>query len=400
METTEQFILEHRSDDVRALALGRHPEGVDMQYALTQIEGWQIAMRKLPEWAATDGIRYPRHLSLEQCTSQYVAQYKARFIDSLLGAGFTMADLTGGMGVDCHYMSRNASETCYNELNRELADITAANFMTLGRSDISVSSLPAEDFVGRCVADGRHFSLVYLDPSRRSSGGGRLVSIGDCQPDVRLLQDSLCDMADYVMVKLSPMLDLRKALSELGHVSHVLVLSLAGECKEMTLVMHRGFEGEPVITAVDMDNTGASGMTVSDTLSGYMQPAPVIEEARVVEGTYVYEPHASVMKAALFRRLSELTGTFQLGGGTHLFWSEKPVPEFPGRAFRLTGVIPFDKRGMAGLMKCRANVAARNFPLTASQLQQRLRISDGGQRYLYGVTLADSSRVILDMEKA
>lgn len=399
MGMTEQFILEHRNDDVRALALGHHHEGVDIQYALTQIEGWQIACRKVPDWAAADGIRYPRHLSLEQCTSQYVAQYKARFIDGLLGNGFTMADLTGGMGVDCHFMSRHAAKVCYNEPDAGLAAITAANFNVLGRQDISVSNLRAEDFVNQCLTDGSHFNLAYLDPSRRSSGGGRLVSIGDCQPDVRILQNSLCDIADHVMVKLSPMLDLRKALSELGHVSNVLVLSLAGECKEMTLVMRKGFEGEPVITATDLDNTGVEGMAVSDTLSGYMQPAPVIGKERVVEGTFIYEPHASIMKAALFKRLAVQTGTCQLHGATHLFWSDRQIPDFPGRQFRLLRVIPFDKRNMGVLMKCRANVATRNFPLTASQLQQRLKISDGGQRYLYGVTLADSSRVILDLDR-
>lgn len=78
-EATREFILRHREDDVRRLALkGAGRADVDMPLALQQIAGWQTARKKLPTWAAVDGILYPPHLNMEQCSSEQTARYKAR----------------------------------------------------------------------------------------------------------------------------------------------------------------------------------------------------------------------------------------------------------------------------------------------------------------------------------
>ena len=157
---TEQFIHDNLTADVRTLALSAHPDGVDMQYALTQISGWQAARVKIPLWAATDGIVYPKHLSLEQ--SQYIAQYKASFIEGLLGSGFKMADITGGMGVDCFFISRSASKVYYNEMSDQLCDCARANFKALGRPEIEINCGTAEEFVTSLAPDS--LDLIYLDP--------------------------------------------------------------------------------------------------------------------------------------------------------------------------------------------------------------------------------------------
>ena len=395
---TEQFIREHLTADVRTLALSARPDGVDMQYALTQISGWQAARLKVPLWAATDGIVYPRHLSLEQCTSQYIAQYKASIIDDLLGSGFKMADITGGMGVDCFFISRSASKVYYNEMSAELCDCARINFKALRRQEIEINCGTAEDYIAGLTPDS--LDLIYLDPARRGDAGRKLVSISDCQPDTVALQDTMLSIAPNVMVKLSPMLDVSRALTELKHVSHVFIIGLEGECKEITLLLQRGFDAEPTITAVDINSDGTPESAVSSAKSAdNALPLPIADPEQLQLGTFISEPSAPYMKSALFRTIAASTGTALLHPDTHLFWSKEKPESFPGRTFQLVGIIPFDKRSLSALVKTQANLSVRNFPESAPALQQRLKLRDGGSRYLIATTLSDSHRVLLDLTK-
>lgn len=396
---TEQYIHEHRTDDVRKLALASHPKDVDIQYALTQISGWQAAKSKLPLWADTNGIIYPRHLSLEQCTSQYIAQYKASVVEKLIGKDFKMADLTGGFGVDCFFLSRSASQVYYNEMSAELCDCARANFKALGRPEIEISRGIAEEFVASLTPDS--LDLIYLDPARRGDAGRKLVSISDCQPDTVALQDDLLRIAPNVMVKLSPMLDISRALTELNHVSHVFIIGLEGECKEITLLLQRGLRAEPTITAVDINSDGMPQPAVTSAKSAdNALPLPIADPQQLQPGTYISEPSAPYMKSALFRTIASQTGTALLHPDTHLFWSKQKPENFPGRTFQLVGIIPFDKRSLSVLVKTQANLSVRNFPESAPALQQRLKLRDGGPRYLIATTLADSRRVLLDLRKS
>ena len=395
---TEQFIREHRTDDVRKLALASHPKNIDLQYALTQISGWQAAKSKLPLWADTDGIIYPKHLPMEQCTSQHIAQYKASHVENLIGKNFRMADLTGGFGVDCFYISRSAANTCYNEMSAELCDIARNNFKILERPDIAVTCGSAEDFIKTCNTDT--LDLIYIDPARRGHAGQKLISISECQPDAVALQDDLLRVSHYVMLKLSPMLDISRALTEMHHVSRIMVIGLEGECKEITLLLQRGFNAEPTITAVDINSNGKPEMTVSSAKSAdNALPMPIAAPEQLIPGTFISEPSAPYMKSALFRTIAARTGTALLHPDTHLFWSVKKPENFPGRTFKLEGIIPFDKRSLSTLIKTQANLSVRNFPETAPQLQKSLKLKDGGTRYLIATTLSDSKRVLLNLQK-
>ena len=395
---TEQFIREHRTDDVRKLALSSHQQGVDIQYALTQISGWQAARVKIPHWAETNGIIYPKHLSLEQCTSQHIAQYKASRVENLIGKNFRMADLTGGFGVDCFFISRNAARTCYNEMSAELSGIVAENFKTLGRQDIEVSCSDAAEYLSKQKDDS--FDLIYLDPARRGNAGQKLISISDCQPDAVALQNDLLRVSRYVMLKLSPMLDISRALTEMHHVSQVFVIGLEGECKEITLLIQRDYNGEPVIEAVDINSKGEPETAVSSTKTqDAALPLPIASPEQLQPGTFICEPSAPYMKSALFRTIAARTGTALLHPDTHLFWSKEKPEQFPGRTFKLEGIIPFDKRSIAPLIKTQANLSVRNFPESAPQLQKSLKLKDGGHRYLIASTLSDNRRVLLDLRK-
>ena len=395
---TEQFIHDHLTADVRTLALSAHPDGVDIQYALTQISGWQAARVKIPLWAATDGIVYPKHLSLEQCTSQYIAQYKASKVYELIGHDYRMTDITGGFGVDCYFISRHAKQVYYNEMSADLCDCALTNYKALGRPEIEISCGTAEDFISRLEPDS--LDLIYLDPARRGDAGRKLISISDCQPDTVALQDDLLRIAPNVMVKLSPMLDVSRALTELRHVSHVLIIGLEGECKEITLLMQRGFDAEPTLTAVDIKADGTPESAVSSVKSADAAlPLPIADAALLQPGTYICEPSAPYMKSALFRTIAAKTGTALLHPDTHLFWSKEKPEKFPGRTFRIEGIIPFDKRSLSALTKSQANLSVRNFPESAPKLQQRLKLRDGSARYLIATTLSDSKRVLLDLRR-
>ena len=251
-QDTLRFIREHRRDDVRSLALqARRYPSVDMPAAITQISGWQIAKEKIPAWAENEHILYPAHLSLEQCSSQATAQYKAEIITNLLhteqehpaqnstpASAGTFTDLTGGFGIDCAFLSSRFGHATYVERQETLCQIAAHNFPVLGLNHISV-----------CHADSvRHLQemepvdCIFIDPARRDGHGGKTVAIGDCEPDIAALEELLLRKARHVLVKLSPMLDLTLALNDLKHVREAHIVSVGNECKELLLLLDKAKE--------------------------------------------------------------------------------------------------------------------------------------------------------------
>jgi hypothetical protein len=283
-------------------------------------------------------------------------------------------------------------------MSAELCDCARANFKALRRPDIEVNCGTAEDYIASLTPNS--LDLIYLDPARRGDAGRKLISISDCQPDAVALQDDLLRIAPNVMVKLSPMLDISRALTELRHVSHVFIIGLEGECKEITLLMQRGFDAEPVITAVNIKQDGTPETAVSSAKSiDAALNLPIAEPESLQPGTYISEPSAPYMKSALFRTIAAKTGAALLHPDTHLFWSKEKPENFPGRTFIIEGIIPFDKKSLASLIKSQANLSVRNFPESAPKLQQRLKLRDGGSRYLIATTLNNSRRVLLDLKR-
>jgi len=405
---TKAYIFDNRQSDVRKLALGKHPAGVDTKCALTQISGWQVACQKVPLWAENQDIEYPVHLSLEQCTNQSIAEFKANMVNQLLPEGFRMADLTGGMGVDCFFISEKASSVIYNEINPDLCAIAKNNFAVLGRTNVTVSNKTAENFIAqiksensdKATIDSPTFDIIYLDPARRGDAGKKLVSISDCQPDVTQLQSHLLSVSRYVLIKLSPMLDISKALSELRNVAQITVISLAGECKELLVLLSQEFDNNTVIQAVNIDKNGIIGPILSGSKESDAElPLPVAAPEEICAGKYIYEPYAAHMKSGLYRTLAAQTGTKQIHPQTHLFISDAPVIDFPGRSFVIKDVITFSGKTSSVLKGCKANVACRNFPMTPEELKKRFKITDGGDRYLFATTILPNTKIILDTQK-
>lgn len=492
-QATLDFIRQHQNDDVRQLAFlgSKYPE-VDMPFALDQIRGRKMARVKLPRWASIDGIIYPPHISMEQCSSEQTALYKAELAARLLGlspsssengeekekesenasnlhlseicefagkgavdsefakneatckkqqilteskenvneikeephegdfseeTGFV--DLTGGFGVDFSYIaSRLGVKSMYVERQTHLCEAAKENFGRLGlknaivkngdgievlHSFASKKEAAASESLGitedqsqSLLKTNLGLKLIFIDPARRDDAGNKVVSLKDCTPDVTLLQEEMLSKADYVIIKLSPMLDWHRAVSELSCVKEVHIISVNNECKELLLVLSARNMGNLRIYCV---NDAQS--FVCDELD--MESSSVkIAPSTLEEMQYLYEPNASLMKAGCFGVLSERYDARMLSKNSHLFVSREPIAVFPSRSFRIIAISSFNKkelkRHLSGITK--ANIATRNFPLSVAELRKRLKLKDGGETYIFATTLSDESHVLVITEKA
>lgn len=386
-EHTWAFIRDHAGDDVRQLALqaARYPL-VDMRVAATQIEGRRLAMTKLPSWAATEGVIFPVRLSMEQCSSEQTARYKA----SLVG-GKRLTDLTGGFGIDCSYMSDQFGETTYIERNEELCGIASHNFALLEKS-ISVVNGNSEEILASLAPQ----DWIFVDPARRSASGGKVVALSDCEPNVCQLEELLLQKAQRVMVKCSPMLDISQALRELHSVSEVHVVSVGNECKELLFILGGDRGQEPTIHTVNFrgESTQLFAYTASEEAGTACSYTNTVAR-------YLYEPNSSLMKAGCFRLPTARWGLQKLHRNTHLYTSDTLVVEFPGRVFEVKNIDGFGKNELKRLSKelKKANIAVRNFPERPEALRKRLKLGDGGDTYLFATTLEDECHVIIRCEK-
>ena len=528
-EATRRFVNLHLDDDVRQLALQysahRSPssdkgEGggdgdVDLPFALDQIRGRQIARRKLPTWATIDGILYPPHLSMEQCSSEQTARYKAalimRLVNNSLPTGATgvfraatdvaaapqrganphsrrratwggaslFTDLTGGFGVDFAFMAQafhaslstqSSAKSFYVERNPQLCDLARHNFPLLGLRNTEVVCSTTEDFLNTLWSDKKASptggglegaTIIYLDPARRDDHGGRTYGIADCTPNVLELRDTLLEKADYVLLKLSPMLDWRKAVSDLGedYVSEVHIVSVHNECKELLIVLQKPTNNvqeqnpktlfcvndQQLFTVQSPSLLGRAGVglpSLLDRSSGILSPSlqgrlgsleqppmwlrphkgeriPIRDGGQAGvglpsllerSGGALYEPNASIMKAGCFHELCEQFGLVPVGPNSHLFVrnpdiveppSKSADKEFPGRVFQISTISSMNKRSLRQNLQgiTQANISTRNFPLKPEELRRRLKLRDGGDTYLFGTTLTDGSHVILICKK-
>ena len=427
--TNEEFISAHRNDDTKRLALGAVPSGVDLHWSLRQIEGWQLACKKLPEWSKAEGLWYPPRLSMEQCSSEATAMYKASLAERLLygnsgntdgnsgnsdnnsgstkgkGGGEptgTLIDLTGGFGVDFSYMARRFRKALYVEQQEELCKVALHNFSVLGLEQADVTCCSAEQFLDTIdVIDtaNKPCDVLFLDPARRDGAGRKTVAISDCTPDVVSLQDSLLRLSDYVIVKLSPMLDIKQALRELRNVEEVHVVSVKGECKELLFVMKSNAGGgECSVHCVNLGTPDAEFVCESQKNGSPKANARMDYVTDTLSaGQYLFEPNASIQKAGLQDMFAAKWGLRKLHPMSHLFIGTQPIPHVPARQFVITATSDFSKAGLKTFLKDtkQANLTVRNFPESVDKLRSRLKIKEGGSTFLFATTLFDGSHILI-----
>lgn len=444
-QATIDFIRQHQDEDVRQLAfLGSKYPDVDMPFALDQIRGRQMARTKLPRWANIDGIIYPPHISMEQCSSEVTAMYKAELAARLVKNNqrntrighslgkINFLDMTGGFGVDFSYIAAQLGvQSMYVERQAHLCEAAKENFDRLGLKNITVLHGDGVEILHRLE---KPLQLIFIDPARRDDAGNKVVSLQDCTPDVTLLQDEMLEKSDFVIIKLSPMLDWHRAVSELKQVREVHIVSIGNECKELLLVLSSSL-GDKAKSSTEVDEAHVSetddetshlkvycindnqvmsydetDKSVVNIASGKECGIVRLEKCSNEENElsqdsskplYLYEPNASLMKAGCFGAISSRYGVKMLEKNSHLFISDKPVHDFPGRAFRIKAVSSFNKkelkRQLSGVTK--ANIATRNFPLSVAELRKRFKLKDGGDTYIFATTLSDESHVLFICKK-
>ncbi|WP_018665756.1 class I SAM-dependent methyltransferase [Bacteroides gallinarum] len=393
-EETLRFIREHRKDDVRNLALqARKYPTVDMPAAITQIAGRQAAEKKVPTWAGREDILYPAHLSMEQCSSEATARYKAEVVLKSTDSDYeTFTDLTGGFGIDCAFLSACFKRTTYVECQEILCEIAAHNFPLLGLEHITVCH---EDSI-RYLQTMPPVDWIFIDPARRDGHGGKTVAVNDCEPNVSSLEETLLGKARHVLVKLSPMLDLTLALHDLKHVQAAHIVSVNNECKELLLVLERTADlsaDEIPIHCVNLTASQTSSIIRFTRQQEKEYPCPYTSTLK----TYLYEPNASILKAGAFHNISHIYKVEKLHPNSHLYTSNEYIPDFPGRKFRITGSGGLNKKelqALAGTEK-KANLTIRNFPASVAELRKRLKLAEGGDTYLFATTLADKRKLLI-----
>lgn len=415
---TAEFISIHATEDVRQVAfLGSKNPEVDLPFALDQIRGRQMARTKLPRWAATEGIIYPPHLSMEQCSSEFTAEYKANLAFAKVReseearlrapAGLSdeqaqFVDLTGGFGVDFSYIAfRLDVPSLYVEQQESLCRVARENFNLLGLRKAKVICGDGMEELRRLESGLR---LVYVDPARRDETGKKVVGLRDCRPDVTLLAKEMLDKASVVIVKLSPMLDWRLAMADLPHVREVHIVSVGNECKELLLVLQKVGQAPVSVCCVNDKQRFCFRLGEHEETEGL--PFPESDFFRAPKGKdgclYLYEPNASLMKAGCFASLSARFAMRMIAQNSHLFVSGELRRDFPGRRFKVLAICSLNKKELrhtfAGMV--RANIATRNFPLSVAELRRRLKLRDGGNSYVFGTTLRDGSHVLFVCEKS
>ena len=450
----KEFVRKHLNDDVNKLALSKFPEGVDKQFVVRQVQARQVLSKKLPSWAENDELIFPKKLSLEQCSSELTAKYKALLLstnphespqqisaDSCIlvdekeirvnpcrsvEKNGILVDLTGGMGVDTSFLSDNFDKTYYVEMQEELCDIARHNFKILNKN-IEVVNDNAEHFLTTCD----EVDCIYLDPARRDEYGRKMVSLHDCSPDVAELQDILFEKAKTVMVKLSPMLDIDIVKKELKNIKEIHIVAVRNECKEILVILgHQTTDNGqqsssithgPQLIATDLRENWNFSFTEDEEQNAEWTLADKV-------GRYLYEPGAAFMKAGCFKLLSQKYNLDKLHRNSHLYTSDVLVPDFPGRIFEVINVVPFDKKAKKEITsRCqqttdngqqtlsedssatqqlsnsatlkKASVATRNFPLSAEELKKNLGLQDGGDFYIFGTTMKGEKKVVVLAKK-
>ncbi|WP_297224462.1 SAM-dependent methyltransferase [uncultured Prevotella sp.] len=433
--TTSEFVKQFRESDPRKLALqaSRYPD-VDMPYALTQIQGWQTALRKLPSWAACDGVVYPPHLNMEQCSSEATARYKQqvarRWAERIPNASRTsMTDLTGGFGVDFSFTSRCFDCATYVERNASLCEVVGANLPRLGIRNAQVKCAEAEAVLKQMEPQ----TMIFLDPARRDEHGAKTVLIADCTPDVCQLLPRLMQKSQFVMLKLSPMLDWHKAIVDLdGKVREVHIVSADGECKELLLVLAPDGKPEVQVFCVDIlskpdsqgvyprsefvysiatnaqeeivennskleNSTSAQPTNSTFNIQHSTLPPATNSTFNIQHSTFLFEPNASVMKAGCFDEIARAYGVSAISRNSHLFLSDREIDGFPGRSFAIDAVTTMNKRQLRQTLSGmkQANIAVRNFPLSVAELRKRLKLNDGGDTYIFATTTSEGDHILM-----
>jgi len=373
----QNFIVKNLNENLNKLVFKKSPfPDVTMREIIQQIEGKLKTKDKLPTWFDIENIFYPPKINIEQTSSEVTANYKSELI-----SGITLADLTGGFGVDSYFFSKKFKEVTHFEINKSLSEIAAHNFLQF-KAEINCIN---EDGI-EAIKD-KSFDCIYIDPSRRHDDKGKVFLLSDCEPNVAKHLDFLLDRCESLLIKTSPMLDINAGLNELKFVFEIHIVAFENEVKELLWLLKKGYTESHLVKTINFTKHKIEkfeAIAQSTENVGYSLPKK-----------YLYEPNAAIMKSGLFVAIAENYQVQKIAPSTHLFTSDAPV-DFPGRRFEIQKILPFKKADLKNnLLGIKANITTRNFPESVDALKAKWKITDGGDNYLFFTTDKDKKMVVL-----
>ena len=384
----QEYITRHLHLDISGLALKGSPfEKVDTRELLEQIEAKSKAEKKLPTWYHTPGIYYPSTLSVEQTSSEIAARYKA-----MLFEGEHMTDITGGLGVDDYYFSKRFKKVVHCELNEHLSTIAAHNFKILGANNINCISGDGLEYLKQIDST----DLIYADPARRDQDKRKVFLLSDCTPDIAGHLDLLFSKSEKVVIKTSPLLDLRATIDHLRFVKEIHIVALKNEVKELLWILDRSVVTEDVtIIAVNLDKELPENTSFSFSMQQERSATSVPGDV----SSYIFEPNAAIMKSGAFNLVGYRYNLRKLHPNTHLYTGDLQIA-FPGRCFKVIRTEDFNKRTVKSLLAGKkANITTRNFPESVANLRKKFKIRDGGDLYAFFCTGQNDQKLMILAEK-
>lgn len=379
------FIKNNLNTAITDLVLKGLPfENVDTRLIIEQIEAKKRSEKKLPTWFNTDDIYYPNKLNIEQTSSEITANYKASLV-----SGQSLIDLTGGYGIDTYYFAKYIKKVIHCEINNELSEITKHNFKVLKATNITCLNDHGIDALKRL---DQTFDWIYIDPSRRDDSKNKVFLLSDCTPNVKTFQGLFLKYAKHVMIKTSPLLDIKATNTDLKHIKALHIVAVNNEVKELLWILERNYQSELNIKTINITKSQQQLFEFnfedeSKESATYSLPL-----------TYLYEPNSAILKSGAFNSVSTILRIPKLHKHSHLYTSEHLI-DFPGRRFKIEKNISFNKKEFAKLRISKANVTTRNFPLSVGAIRKMLSIKDGGNRFLFFTTNKDDEKIIVICSK-
>ncbi|MDD7913162.1 class I SAM-dependent methyltransferase [Polaribacter ponticola] len=367
----QQFITDNLKSDITKLILKGSPfKDITIQELANQIVAKQKSELKLPTWFSVENIYYPAKISIEQTSSEITANYKSKII-----TGNYIIDITGGLGVDCFYFSKQFKKVIHCEINKDLSAIVKHNYQQLNVNNIKTLSGDGVDFLKN---NETVFDCIYIDPSRRNDIKGKVFLLKDCLPNVPKNIDFLFTKANKILLKNSPILDISSAISELKFVKEIHIIALKNEVKEVLFLLEKNYKNSIQIKTINIQKEGNQQLNfnLQETVySNYSEPL-----------TYLYEPNAAILKSGGFHQVGYQLNIFKLHQHSHIYTATELI-NFPGRVFKIETVINYDKKKIKKLIaNNKANITIRNFPKTVAQIRKETNLKDGGNTYLFFTT--------------
>ncbi|MBR5832326.1 MAG: class I SAM-dependent methyltransferase [Bacteroidales bacterium] len=382
----KEFIISHRTEDPLSLVLQqkKYPKW-DMKFVAQQIEGYRMAQDKLPTLSLCDDFVYPPKLNREQCSSETTALFKAMEY----AEGKHIADITGGLGIDTVFMAKYAATVDYIEQDEELHDIATHNFRALELGNISAHCSDSINFLKNT---NKHFDLIYADPARRDNQGRKVSALENCTPNILENIDLLLSKADMLLIKSSPMLDITEAVAQLKHVSEITIVAVKNECKEILFLCTGSVsDTSPKCRCINFKSNGSVDKI---TFNREEETTLSIPYSANIE-QYIYDPNVTLLKGGAFKTTSILYDIKKIHRNTHLYTSEKKIEQFAGRIFKVIKELhPSAKEIAKDIPNGKAHVITRNYPMSSEELQKKLRLKEGGDLYIIGLTKRDDKKAI------